>query len=453
MKMQPNLILITIDALRADAVSPLGSPHNQTPTLDRLASRGVLFTQAITNGDHTKVAFPALLTSTYASMYTGCQGPLSPQRPALASLLRDVGYHTAAVIASPLLGREYGYDRGFEEFCQLEPDKFGAHWYRRKGMQWLLRKPLSHRLLQAVGVDTRMPPLYVNAEHVTDTALHLMQKLVSPFFLWVHYMDTHWPYHLESTVRDAVDLAQAWSDLNATYRCAQTRTMPHRAIIERLRNLYYLALQQVDDQIGRLLKSLTHAGHLEKTFIVVTSDHGEGFFEHGVFGHAYLHLYNEILHVPLIIYAPGETSGQIIHTPVQLMDLPPTFLDLAGIEAPEAMLGQSLVQLLKNQSFEKRPYLISEAVGSRLVWAAVTAERYKLIWAPAEPNNYELYDLVEDPDEQVNLRGRLPEVEQELLAIAQKHRAFVEASQEEASESLELEDSIVQRLRALGYLD
>lgn len=447
-----TILLITIDTLRLDAIGLHDRGIELTPNLDSLGRQGVSFTNCITNGDHTKVAFPGLLTSTYGSMYTGCKSKLSPQRPYLPELLREGGYQTAAVITSPLLGYEYGYERGFDIFRQLEPATFGAHWYKRKGMQRLLQQSITHQLSAFLNIDTRLPPLYADAEMATDTAIHILDNHSNsrPMFLWVHYMDVHWPYHREKERVQAAELARSWHDLTIVHKARHTK--PKEDDLLRFRELYMEAVQYVDAQIGRLLE--TTASRADDCIVVVVSDHGEAFWEHNRLGHFSHHLYQEIIQVPFLLNAPGIPGGKTIKEPIQLMDIAPTLLDMAGLPTPESMLGQSLLPLWQNEEWATREYLISEVVGTRLIWVAVMKGQYKLVWSPTRPGEHELYDLEMDPQEVANLRGQALEIEQELLTIAERHAQFIEASRtEDEGEFAELSAEVEERLMALGYIE
>jgi arylsulfatase A-like enzyme len=304
-----------------------------------------------------------------------------------------------------------------------------------------------------LGIDTRMPPVYADARAVTDTALGSLGTRAAPFFLWLHYMDVHWPFHLEAEIREARELARSWRDLRITHQAGVDKQDPSEEHIERLRSLYRLAIAGVDREIGRLLRAISEEGLAERTVVVLTSDHGEAFFEHGVFGHAGKHLYDEILHVPLIVTGPGVREGRTERIAVQHLDVAPTLLELAGQPTAEAMLGRSLVPLLRGGSLAPRPYDIAETVGTRLIWVAVAGRRYKLIWLAVNPSEYQVYDLARDPGEATDLRGRYPEVEEELLAVAGQHQAFVEASQREAAEAPDLDETMLRRLAALGYVE
>jgi arylsulfatase A-like enzyme len=138
---------------------------------------------------------------------------------------------------------------------------------------------------------------------------------------------------------------------------------------------------------------------------------------------------------------------------VQHLDVAPTLLELAGQPPAEAMLGRSLVPLLRGSSLPTRPYLVSEAVAEPLIRVAVFGPRYKLDWVALNPSEYQVYDLAQDPRERVDLRGQYPEVEEELLAVARQHQVFVDASQREAAEAPDLDETVLQRLAALGYVE
>ncbi|MEJ2750958.1 MAG: sulfatase-like hydrolase/transferase [Anaerolineae bacterium] len=167
---RPNVILLTIDTLRADRLGCYGCERPLTPNLDRLAAQGVRFTEAITGGSWTQAAFPVMMTSTYASMYGGCLGALTAERPSPIQLLQDSGYATGGFSSSPLLSQAYAYNRGFQHFADLTPQETDPALRSMKGGQRLLRTPITHAISRMLGQQTRPARIYVNAEEITNAA-------------------------------------------------------------------------------------------------------------------------------------------------------------------------------------------------------------------------------------------------------------------------------------------
>jgi arylsulfatase A-like enzyme len=456
---RPNVILLTIDTLRADVLGCYGYERPTTPTLDRLAEHGIRFTQAITGGSWTQPAFPALLTSSSASHYGGSLGSLAQERPSPIESLARHGYATAGFSTNPHLSRATGYDRGFDAFIDLEPQERDP-WLRRfKGGERLLRLPLTHQVARLLGARSRPARIYASAADVTSAACQWLSSTEQPFFAWAHFMDVHWPYYLEEALMDAQSIAGAWQDLGLMHQWGNGRRngLITDKIHHRFLRLYEESLQYLDEQIGRLLASLEEDGRAANTVIVVVSDHGEEFFDHGRWGHWEDNLYDEIIKVPLIIRPPGHVGSQVVERQVTTLDVMPTILDLCGCPLPPGVEGNSLRPLWEpddNQS----PYPLQEAICEmpRDSWRriAVRTEQFKLIWDNRHPAEPELYDLKRDPGEQTNVFSDYPQVAGLLQARVDAHLAQAAATLPATpADKVAFDDHIVQRLRDLGYME
>lgn len=459
----PNILLLTIDTLRRDRLGCYGHPGLLTPNIDRLAREGLRFETAITAGSWTQAAFPAILTSTYAATHGGCLGRLAAGRPSPVETLARHGYHTAAFSTNPHLSRATGYDRGFRHFVDLVPADADPFLRRIKGGQALLRKPFTHRLARAVGrrlplnSNLRWPPaaVYTPADRLTAAALQWLHARPKPFFLWLHFMDVHWPYHLEKQLSEPHDLALAWQDLGVMHRKSSFKrdgAITH-AQQQRFIRLYEQALQFLDYQIGRLLDHLQIQQQLENTIIVLVSDHGEEFFEHGRWGHWESNLYDEIINAPLIIRLPsGPTT--VIKPQVSLLDIMPTLLDLCGCPEPDGVAGQSLVPLWSGDSRCESAVALSEM--HRPPWhrIAIRTKDHKLIWDSRHPERPELYDLQNDPGETRNIAAAHPTIVKQLQAHVDTHLQRIQATAPSTpTAALDLDEATTRRLRALGYVD
>jgi arylsulfatase A-like enzyme len=452
---KPNVLLLTIDALRPDMLGCYGHDHLITPNVDRLAGSGICFAQAITGGSWTQAAFPVLLTSTYASMYGGCLGSLSPQRPSPVEVLAEHGYATAGFSTSPLLSKAYGYDRGFDYFVDLNPAESDPLLRRIKGGQRLLRSPLIHHLAGMVGKRLRPARLYAPAAEVVDAVCHWLEEVKSPFFVWAHFMDTHWPYHLEDTLVHPRDIAQMWRDLAHLYAANWKDSSISAVQQAHYIHLYEQALQYVDAQIGRLLAYLEKTEGASNTIVVITSDHGEEFLEHGRWGHWENNLYDEILRVPLIMRLPGQKQGTTIRRQVRTLDLMPTILDLCGVPPAEGMEGTSLRPLWESDGLlDDSLVSISEMPREHWHRVALRTERFKLIWDSHTSDTPELYDLQADPGEQKNVASQHPQVVRRFRSLLEAHLERVDMSQTAPPlEEPDLDAAVLERLRGLGYIE
>lgn len=461
----PNILLLTIDTLRRDRLGCYGHVGQLTPNIDRLAREGLRFQTAITAGSWTQGAFPAIVTATHAATHGGCLGRLSSERPSPVEALARHGYNTAAFSTNPHLSRDTGYDRGFQHFVDLVPQGTDPLLRRIKGGQILLRKPITHRLARALGrrlpldSNLRWPPaaVYTPADRLTAAAmqwLHAGRR--RPFFLWLHYMDVHWPYHLEHELSEPQELALAWQDLGIMHRKSSFKRdgAISSAQQQRFARLYEQALQFLDCQIGRLMDHLQIQQQLQNTIVVLLSDHGEEFFEHGRWGHWESNLYDEIINVPFIMRLPSGPSGVVIEPQVSLLDLMPTLLDLAGCPAPDGVAGQSLVPLWTDEGQYEPVAAVSEM--HRPPWhrMAVRTATHKLIWDNKNPDRPELYDLQSDPGETRNIAPDHPVIVKQLQTHVDAHLQRVQATAPSMpTPALDLDEATTRRLRALGYVD
>jgi arylsulfatase A-like enzyme len=456
---RPNVILLTIDTLRADVLGCYGYERLTTPHLDRLAKHGIRFTQTITGGSWTQAAFPALLTSSSASHYGGALGSLARQRPSPIEALARHGYATAGFSTNPHLSRATGYDRGFDAFFDLEPGERDP-WLRRvKGGERLLRSPFTHQLARLLGSRSRPARIYASAAEVTGAVCRWLGSAEQPFFAWAHYMDVHWPYYLEETLADPQTIAGAWQDLGLMHEWGNGRRtgLITDKVHRRFLRLYEESLQYLDEQIGRLLAFLEEDGRAANTLVIVVSDHGEEFFDHGRWGHWEDNLYDEIIRVPLIIRLPGQAAEQVVERQVTTLDVMPTILDLCACPLPSGVEGSSLRPLWEpggNQSPYPRQEVICEMPRDSWCRIAVRTEQFKLIWDNRCPDEPELYNLRRDPGEQKNVFHEHPQVAHLLQERVEAHLAQAAATLPDApAGKVTFDDHIVQRLRDLGYLE
>lgn len=452
---QPNILLITVDTLRADKLGCYGYQVPTTPYIDRLAAKSIRFEQAITGGSWTQAAFPVLMTSSYASWYGGCLGPLSTGRPSPIETLANQGYRTFAFSSSPLLSRSYGYDRGFRDFDDLLPGETDPAIRYIRGGERLLRHPLTHYVGKLLGQRTRPARLYVSAETLTHQVGAWLEKNTAPFFGWIHYMDVHWPYHREEELVHPRQIAQAWNDIAHLYRVNWKKETITPAQKARYLHLYEQALRYTDAQIGRLFEKLAELGLADNTIIMLVSDHGEEFLERGRWGHFESNLYDEILRVPLLIYLPQEPKGRVIHRQVRTLDLMPTLLDLAGCSPTPGMEGESLVPLWEmGEEAYPLQFAISEKWRPNWHIIAIRSERFKYIWNSKTPDQPKLFELPSDPGEKNNVLARFPQEAQDFQQRVDQHlQRAAQTAEAGLGAAPNMDDQLVRRLRDLGYLE
>ena len=453
MDRKPNIILITIDSLRVDRLGCYGHSGELSPRMDRLAEGGFVFDQAITNGSYTKAAFPAILSSTYASMYGGPFHDVGATRPMLAGLLKEHGYVTAGFTTNPLLGANVGYDRGFDVFKEPVPVPETRRWLKRKGAQRVLRSPTLNRSLASLGLNTKPHPVYIGGSEITRRAIEWIRtRSTPPWFLWVHYMDPHWPYHVFEELQSPGEPAEVWMDYHIMWE--SRRSFPGKRYFQRLNSLYESAIRHVDAQVGRLLDAIEKFGGRQNTVTFLTSDHGEAFYEHDRWQHgAYYDFHEEILRVPLLIDVPDFDGGRVPHQ-VELLDLAPTILDLAEIKPDPVMEGDSMVKMMRGKEGRESKVVITEMVDLNWYCASLRTEGHKYIYSEKNSGVRELYDLKQDPGEEIDLFGTGLSIETELEVILQRHLRRVARSGDRTAEGAwQRQDEVVERLKALGYIE
>src|SRR6185436_6011947 len=316
----PNLVLVTIDTLRADHTTPYGYGRDTTPVLARLAREGVAVDLAYAPMATTGPSHAALLTSRYPVSlgYLRNGQRLDEAQTTLAERLRAAGYRTSAAVSSFVLDRRLGFAQGFGTYdCRCDRARATATIERWEG------------LTVPAGFDRR-------ADETTDVALAWLARRGRdrPFFLWVHYFDPHHPYSPPAPYDRRFAPPPAATGL------------PRRAVA-----LYDGEIAFTDHQLGRLLDAIDAEGLAARTLVVVTADHGEGLMQHGHMGHG-LHLYEEAVRVPLVFRWPGSLpAGALVPGPVEHVDLVPTVLDLLGLPRGGGEIeGQSLAAALRGQA-------------------------------------------------------------------------------------------------------
>jgi arylsulfatase A-like enzyme len=432
-----------------------GNPDLLTPNIDRLSESGIRFSQAITGGSWTQAAFPVLLTSSKASKFGGCLGPLADGRPTPIARLAEHGYSTGGFSTSPLLSREYAYDRGFDHFEDLQPGETDPFLRKVKGGHFLLKSSLTHTFAGLFGLQTRPAKIYVSAEDLTKHLCRWIDQANKPFFAWAHYMDVHWPYHREEKLTRPGEIAQAWRDVTHLHQANWNGASISPEQRDHYIRLYEQAVAYTDSQIGMLVDFLEAEGRLDDTIIIILSDHGEEFLEHGRWGHWENNLHDEVLKVPLIIYLPGYPGSRFIEGQVRTIDLMPTILDLCGCPPEEGMEGTSLASL-----WDGRRTAYDGSVSISEMWRdtwhiiAVRTERHKYIWDSRKPEQAQLFDLQADPGENQDIRDRFPGLVDEL------HRhvddVLLEMDQTRPEVALaepDLDEKMKARLRDLGYIE
>jgi arylsulfatase A-like enzyme len=431
---RPNVLVVVVDTLRWDSLGHNGSPRDTSPAVDRFAASALRFERAYSVAPWTMPAVTSMITGLYPSSHglTEIKRMLPAEATTLAELLTANDYVTGAVISHHLIGAKKGFDQGYRRFVEQESG------HKRVSTPW-----------------------------VTTSAVKLLRSLATrkkPFFLFVHYFDPHFNYLPHDEYRYAAERA---GTLDGDETIEEVRNRLAELTPEEvtfLRDLYDGEVRYTDDGIGALFDTLDELGIADDTVVVFTADHGEEFMERGWLGHTRT-LYDELVHVPLLVRIPGERARSL-DTPVSTASLAATILELTGTEVPAHMQVPSFLPVLAGATdgsaffevdFVQHPLPAKFGVDPDVVEMknahkkGLIVGRHKLI-RDDRTNTYELYDLAADPNEQRDLSAELPEVVTSLRERLEETLARAAASTLSA-EDAELDEEELERLRKLGYIE
>ena len=418
-----NLIFIVIDMLRADRLHSYGYARPTSPVLDGLAERGIRFANVESQSSWTKASMASMWTGMYPER-TGVQRFFHavPEEAWLpAEILRESGYRTAGIWRNGWVANNFGFSQGFDLYVRPR---------QNRPQQQVMRNNPGMYALPGTDMDATLSAI----EFMTGSASE-------QFFLYIHYMDVH---------------QYLYTDLSPSFG-------------SELSDVYDSSIFWTDYNIGRIMQELQDLRISDRTMVVIVSDHGEAFFEHGIEGHA-RNLYQEVLGTPWIIVPPFDfDSGVVVSERVANVDVWPTVLDMLGLPELPGAEGQSTLPLILAAA-ERGPDPASgmlEARGSRAVfsqldrsWGRVGAPpeptssivrgSHRLNYKSTRPELLELFDHSVDPLEKKNIAREQPEVAE---ALRQEMEEFLarKKTQWEAAPEVELDEMRVNQLRALGY--
>jgi arylsulfatase A-like enzyme len=450
-----GIVLFLLDTLRRDHLDAYGFERETAPHIRSVGEKGVLFQDAIAQGAWTKVSVPSILTSTYPTSNGIYE--INHRMPAsgvtLAEVLREAGYATWSTSAVQFTGRGSNLHQGVEvlhEAGSIPSDDRGK-----------------------------------DARHFVDRFLPWLESHKDvPFFAMIHATDPHSdyepnrPYDTLWASPDAKEKHKEWTEkvkphIESTFM--KNLGLPLKSELEKAGidpdefveielDWYDGSIRGADVEFGRILEKLSELQIADDTLVVVFSDHGQEFLEHG--GHFHEeNVYGELTNVPLLMSWPsGLPEGRVVAETVQLLDLAPTILDLAGLEIPERMQGQSLKPLFETGGRWRARPAISEwrrrtdQLGTRIVDAfSILEGEWKLMWNVERPDDvpeFELYHHPSDPLDQKNVASDNPEVVQRLAQQLEAWRKWALEnklpSDGEAAEGMSSEE--LERLRSLGYV-
>jgi arylsulfatase A-like enzyme len=442
----PNVVVVVIDTLRADRLGVLGNTRGLTPFLDSLADRSVVFHRAYAASCWTQPSVASLFTSRFQSQH-GIVSPaskLDPSEVTLAEVLQEHGYSTAAFSANGLIAAIHGYGQGFDTYKAL----FGKQSPRN-----------AKRLVK------------YRAEEINAMARAWLDQLPAagnkPFFLYLQYLEPHTPYAAPDEMlrrtfgdRPHPDLEKITLEMQFGNWAA-----PDPPTLRDIVDAYDAEVASADAGVRELYAILQERHLLDNTVVVVTADHGEGLLDHGLLGHGGT-LYEEVIHVPLLVVPPGGVARLDVQRPVSLLDVAPTLLDVAGIAAPPPFEGHSLGPVLWQAehpwrarvrapwAHEAKPLPVfsehivpADSADQRIRphERAIIVEQAKLI--VGVNGERESYDLAADPGEHT------PLLEAEATRLGDVLVAFRESVAKPTQATPAIDPELRARLRALGYFN
>ena len=451
-EVRPNVVLISIDSLRADHLGCYGYARRTSPSIDLLASEGVLFEVAVSSTSWTLPAHASLFTGLPDSIH-GCTlntTVLALERRTLAEALREAGYRTAGFWSAPYLDPRFGMGQGFDDYVdctgygvveEVPPGKAGE-----KAPGWIRRaNTLSH-------ADVTGPRVVENVTKWLDSAAE------QPFFLFIHMWDPHYDY-LAPPPYDTMFDPDYTGTMDGGQTARDPKQRPPERDLQHLIALYDGEIAWTDHHVGALLDVLDERKLAERTIVVLTADHGEEFWEHGRFGHRST-LFDESIRIPLIIRQRGRLpAGRRVSELVRMVDIAPTILDLAGVKELPDIMGRSVAPLLREDGASPGQIALSELVrrNADRTLIGLRTRAWKLVAGSGSQESIGLWDLRRDPAEERDLYGvddalgaealrALDDTLEQLGRLRERHRLATPPEPRELPEDLE------RQLEALGYL-
>jgi arylsulfatase len=371
-----NVVLITIDTLRADHLGAYGYRRPTSPRMDALARNGALFERAYTFWPKTRGSFVMMMTGRHPSMngYSKSHPILVDFNPTLASVLKGAGYETTALVDNPNVAARYGYNKGFDRYRETWEEK---------------------------DLATEMD----RTRAITAEAVSFLggRKSDTPFLLWLHYVNPHAPYTPPAPFDTAFMDAKVGASPRLPVVPGFHGGIPKQwAVAGQDRLGYYVAqydgeIAAVDQEVGPVVDAIGAAGLSDRTVIVLTSDHGESLGEHGYYFDHGEDLFEPSMAIPLIVTVPGAPAGVRSRALASTLDIVPTLLDLLKISYPPDLAGVSLLAEAKGQASAARARLFGQ---NERNLTATWDERYRLVATPVEGGaKLTLFDRASDPGE------------------------------------------------------
>ena len=438
---RPNVLLYVIDTLRADRLSCYGGPHATSPRLDEMAQQGFLFEASYSVASWTRPSTASILTGLFP-LYHGANGAnaLSTSLLTMAELLRGAGYSCWAAVSNvQVSGRGLHFEQGYHRFISKD------------GMMVQQRH---HGVLRTSRIinDVMIPWIESNRDE--------------PFFLYLHSLDPHSPYRrhedLPTPFAGGYDGVLRDKPLVPQNVLVPMTDQLSAEDVEFVKNVYDEEIRFQDDQFRRLFAALETSGLWDETIVIITSDHGEEFMEHGGWDHREK-MWEELLRVPLVMWIPPKYRDSMLTPPVRVsqpvsaVDIMASLIDLLDLDDAETHQGTSFIPLLRGQPME-RDFVYGEEVVAEdpNSLGTVRQGRWKLIWEKTEKGVVQrLFDLETDPGEQVDVAADHPDVVAQIEALRDdSRRDWVDRGFTPLLDGAraELDSAALEELRRLGYI-
>ncbi len=419
----PSIILISLDTLRADKLNTYGfTKYKTSPLLDEFAKEAVSFTNCFVQEPWTLTSHMSLFTGLYPKTHGVNQNTgLSKQHITLAEILKKNGYMTRAFVDGGYLNKKWGFDRGFDTYDD----------YRGKHFREIIPKVIN----------------YINGYDSSD-----------PFFLFIHTYDIHsngnapiykspkkfrgiFSNDLKSKMKEVMNpkkFNKIWKNRNIS---ETDRKYIHATYSEGIR--------YTDHKIGQLFEVFKKNNFYDNSIIIITSDHGEGLFDHKLWSHG--ELYDHTIRVPLFVRLPAKVYAGAKRTSlVELIDIAPTILALIGIEKPKEMEGQSFLNVInKDEGFKQ--HIFSQRVKNNSDKYAIRSQQYKYIQNRRTDKEF-LFDLTEDPEEKVNIVAKDVTTRKRMKEYLDEWINKGSSRKKKNAPKIKQDLKLKKQLRALGYL-
>jgi len=426
------ILLITVDTLRSDAVSCYNPGSNLTPNIDDFARQGILFENAVSNSSWTLPAVASLMTGMPPAVHqaTRHHARITGKLPTLAGEMKKAGYYTAAIGINPTLSKQTCISNGFiyyDFYPKFSTGRSVGAKIRKHLSRYIPDEKVTNVTAEGLVIDFGS---FISTDRLTDLTIGWLSKNKDKsVFFWVHYFDPHVPYAPPARWlqgREKKLIPHIGCNFDRPDDLLTGVFVPTQKEKEWIKELYLGEVRYVDHNLGRLFAALKQMGIYDQSLIVLTSDHGEEFWEHGAYYHGHS-LHKEVVSIPLIIKLPGKSAANRIDAVVSLQNLMPTILDYCQIKGRrQKIYNQSLLPLLTGETgatiFETQP-VVSSAMRYGEEKEALYFDGLKYIRSEMSRKE-ELYNTMEDPQERDPINDRFPGKIREAIELLKQHFQF-----------------------------